>query len=109
MVGVQQHRVPRLDGQARCGQGACQISWLDQLAQPLVRQVQADALGVEHAQRHGVDGLAPVLARHVAQRIHVRTGVLAQLQPVDRGRDHGAVGDAVPLLVGSVDSDLHLG
>ena len=85
MIRVQEHRISWLDLKTRRGEGAFQIGRLNQLPQTFMRQIQTDTLGVEHRQRHRIDRLSPVLARHMVDGVDVRTGMLAQFQPVHGG------------------------
>jgi hypothetical protein len=109
VVGVEQDGVAAFDFKSRAGERAPKVVNLYQLHQPFMREVETDALRVEGRQRHRVDGLLAVPEPHVADGVHVRARVLAQLKQVDDGRDHAAVGDALQLFVRLVDGNLHLG
>ena len=74
-----------------------------------MRQVQTDTLRIEHRERHRVDRLAPVLARHMVDGIDVRAGMFAQFQPVHGRRHDVAIGDALPLFMRGMQRDLTSG
>jgi len=109
MIGIQKNRISRFDLKIRCGEGSFKVGRLNQLQQTFLRQIQTDAFGIEHCQRHRVDRPPTVLAGHVIDRIDVRAGVLAQVQAVHSGRHDFAVRDAVPLLMSGVDGDRDFG
>ncbi len=85
MIGVEQEGFARPDFETGQGQGAFQVGNLNQLMQAFGGEIEAEACGVEHRQRHGLDRLAAELAAHVVEGIHVRPGMFAQFQPVDGG------------------------
>src|SRR5512138_227187 len=109
VVCIQQDRISLPDVQARCEESLFQISDLDQLPRTFVRKVKADPFGIEHRQRHRVDGSPPVLAPHVVEGIDMCPGMLAQLQPVHRRRNDLTIRDLVPLFMRDVHVDVHFG